>query len=239
MKVVKYSEFKMQGSKVKEAKYLIMAENLDAHHQDMIAKGLSESEINEGLGDLLSSLGGGFTDRLKNYAAGWLLKKLGLPEDNMFLSEWAKNIVENISFMHIGNYFGKGSCKYWANAIGKGLLETLEEKTLGLILSKGLGVDINFKSGLGGTLMGSLREALTNYINNTDFVNNLSAKLEGTICGEGTSFTNIFGGGKVSPKDIASAVSAKETNAASSAAGLGDIISGGKSGGILSLLGIQ
>ena len=238
MKVVKYSEFKMQESKEIEAKYLIMAENLDAHHQDMLEKGLSESEINEGLGDLLSSLGGGFTDRLKNYAAGWLLKKLGLPADNMFLSEWAKNIVEQISFMHIGNYFGKGSCRYWADAISKGLLETLEEKTLGIILSKGLGIDINFNSGLGGTFMGSVREALTNYINNTDFVNNLAGKLEGTICGEGTSFTSIFGGGKITPKEVASAAQAKGENAASNAAGLGDIVSPDKSG-ILSLLGIK
>jgi len=51
-------------------------------------------------------------------------------------------------------------------------------------------------------------------------VESLSDKLEGVVCGQGTSFTNIFGG-KFSEKDIENAAMGKE-----------------KSGGILDILGI-
>lgn len=218
MKVLRYSEFSLNES---HEEYFKLLEGLDAHYQNMVENGYTQDQISEGIADLLGSLGGGFTDRMKNYAAGWVLKQLGLPPDNLFLSEFAKNIVEQISFRNIGRYFGEGSCKYWVDAIGKGLLETLEEKAISAILSKGIGIDVNMSGGFMGTLAGSVREALTNYINSTRFVESLSDKLEGVVCGEGTSFTNVFGGGKFSVKDIENAAMGKE-----------------KSGGILDILGI-
>ena len=229
MKVIKYSEF--SKVKITDEEYFKIVEGLEAHYNDMLYKKESKDQINEGLSDLISGLGvkllGGFEDRLKNYAAGWLLDKLGLPNDGGFMSEFAKNIVENISFTQIGNYFGAGSCKYWTDAISKGLLETLEEKAISAILSRGLGININFESGLGGTFVASTREALTNYINSTDFINMLEGKLEGVVCGEGTSFKDIFGGGKFSEKDIAKAAKSTEPGT-----------EGGTGGGILSLLGL-
>jgi hypothetical protein len=231
MKVIKYSEF--TKANVTDEEYFRIVEGLEAHYNDMLHKGESVDQINEGLWDLISGLGGklmgGFEDRLKNYAAGWLLDKLGLPNDGGFMSEFAKNIVENISFMHIGSYFGAGSCKYWTQAISKGLLETIEEKAISAILSRGLGININFESGLGGTFVASTREALTNYINSTAFVNMLESKLEGVVCGEGTSFKSIFGGGKFSEKDLAKAAKTS-TDTPDNTAGSG--------GGILSLLGL-
>jgi hypothetical protein len=217
MKVLRYSEFSLNES---HEEYFKLLEGLDAHYQNMVENGYSQNQIDEGIWDLVGSLGAGFTDRMKNYAAGWLLKQLGLPSDNNFLSEFAKNIIEQVSFRNIGRYFGEGSCKYWIDAIGKGLLETLEEKALAVILSRGIGIDINMSGGFMGTLAGSMREALTNYINSTQFVESLSDKLEGVVCGQGTSFTNIFGG-KFSEKDIENAAMGKE-----------------KSGGILDILGI-
>ena len=231
MKVIKYSEF--TKANVTDEEYFRIVEGLEAHYNDMLHKGESVDQINEGLWDLISGLGGklmgGFEDRLKNYAAGWLLDKLGLPNDGGFMSEFAKNIVENISFMHIGSYFGAGSCKYWTQAISKGLLETIEEKAISAILSRGLGININFESGLGGTFVASTREALTNYINSTAFVNMLESKLEGVVCGEGTSFKSIFGGGKFSEKDLAKAAKTS-TDTPGNTAGSGS--------GILSLLGL-
>lgn len=203
MKVLRYSEFALNES---NDEYYKLVEGLEAHYQSMLENGYTQDQISEGIWDLLGSLGDGFTDRMKNYAAGWLLKQLGLPADNVFLSEFAKNIVEQISFKNIGKYFGEGSCKYWIDAIGKGLLETLEEKAIEMILAKGIGIDVNMSGGILGTLAGSVREALTNYINSTKFVEGLSDKLEGVVCGEGTSFTNIFGG-KFSEKDIEKAAS--------------------------------
>ena len=130
MKVVKYSEFALNESTIDSVRYTALLEEMDSEYLRMVQEGKTIDEINEGLWDLIGKLGGGFTDRLKNYAAGWLLKKMGLPPDNAFLSELAKNIVEQISFRRIGSYFGEGSCKYWVDAIVKGLGETLEEKLI-------------------------------------------------------------------------------------------------------------
>jgi len=200
MKVVKYSQFKLIES-MSDREYDKMLNVLDNRLYEMKYLGADSAEINEGLWDILGGLGDGVTDRLKNYAAGWLLDKFGLPSDNVFLSEWVKNIVEQVSFKHIGNYFGSGSCKYWIEAISKGLLETVEEKALSLLLQK-MGYDVNFTNGIGGTVIGSIREALTNTLNDTNFINNLAQKLDGTICGSGTSFSTVFGGGKFSEKDL-------------------------------------
>ena len=202
MRVIKYSEFALDESNIDSVRYQALLEEMDSEYLRMVHEGKSIDEINESVWNWINKLGGGFTDRLKNYAAGWLLSKLGLPPDNAFLSEFAKNIVEQISFRHIGNYFGEGSCKYWISAITKGLLETLEEKTITLILSRGLGLDINFAGGILGTTSGAIREALTNYLNSTSFVEGLTQKLEGKVCGAGTSFSTVFGGGQFTEKDI-------------------------------------
>jgi hypothetical protein len=202
MKIIKYSQFALRESKI-DPEYLMIVEKIDHKILSMKRSGASNLEISEGLEGILGSLGGGFSDKLKNYAAGWLLDQLGLPPDNAFLSEWVKNVVEQIQFTKIGDYFGKGSCKYWIDAVVKGLLETLEEKTLNLIFQK-MGFEVNFSAGIGGTVLGSIREALTNALNDTAFVSNLAAKLDGTICGEGTSFSKVFSGGQVSDKDVKS-----------------------------------
>lgn len=219
MKVLRYSEFSINES---HEEYFKLLEGLDAHYQNMVENGYMEDQINEGIWDLLGTLGDGFIDRMKNYAAGWVLKQLGLPSDNNFLSEFAKNVIEEVSFRNIGRYFGEGSCKYWVDAIGKGLVETLEEKAFAAILSRGIGIDVNMSGGFMGTLAGSMREALTNYINSTPFMESLSDKLEGVVCGKGTSFTNIFGN-KFSAKDIENAAMGKKE----------------EGGGILSILGIK
>jgi hypothetical protein len=218
MKIIKYSQFNIDESKI-DSEYLMIVEKIDHKIASMKKDGASNLEINEDLMGILGSLGGGFTDRLKNYAAGWILDQLGLPSDNAFLSEWAKNIVEQIQFTKIGDYFGKGSCKYWIDAVVKGLLETLEERTLNFIF-KQMGYEINFSSGIGGTVLGSIREALTNALNDTGFVNKLAARLDGTICGEGTSFSKVFSGGQVSDKDLKKAIKSSKDGGESILSGI-------------------
>lgn len=208
MKVIKYSEFTLNESVIDSVRYKALLEEMDSTYLKMVQEGKTIDEINEGIWDIVSLFGDGLTDRLKNYAAGWLLKKMGLPEDNNFLSELAKNIVEEISFKKIGNYFGEGSCKYWVDAIVKGLAETLEEKLIDIIFN-GIGLDVNFKSGIFGTAAGTIRETFTNYINSTEFANKLAGMLEGKVCGSGTSFSTVFGGGgEFTEKDLKKAASA-------------------------------
>ena len=205
MKLIKYSEFNISESKYDKAEYFRLVEGLEAHYEDMLYKGETNDQINEGIWDLLSSLGTGFEGRLKNYAAGWLLKKLGLPSDNNFLSNWAKNVVELIDFRNITNYFGGGSCKYWADAISKALGKTIAEAGLDALLGGIFGINVNFNSGVMGTIAGTIRDTLELSVLSSDFVNKLTQKLDGTVCGEGTSFTSVFGGGKITPKTIANA----------------------------------
>jgi hypothetical protein len=232
MKVIKYSEFKIEEA-INNDEYLRLVEGLEAHYNDMVHKGDTRDQINEGVWDLIkglgSTVGAGFEGRLKNYAAGWLLQKLGLPSDNAFLSEWAKNVVELIEFRHITNYFGAGSCKYWADAICKGLAKTLGEKGLDMLFSGVLGTNVNFNSGVLGTLAGSIRDGFELKLLDSDFINGFAQKIDGTICGEGTSFTNIFGGGKFSETDLAKAAKSSAKSSDST---------GGSGGGVLSLLGL-
>jgi hypothetical protein len=230
MKVIKYSQFKLDES-INNDQYLRLVEGLEAHYNDMVSKGNTVEEINEGIWDLIKSLGStlsdGFTDRMKNYAAGWLLQKMGLPDNNEFFTEFAKNVVEQIQFTKIGDYFGQGSCKYWVQAIADGLKETLEEKAID-ILARGLGLDINMNSGILGTAAATVRETATNYLNSTEFSQMINRKIEGVVCGEGTSFKDIFGGGRFSEKDIAKA-SKSETQTGDTGIG----------GGIMGLLGLN
>lgn len=238
MKVIKYSQFKLPES-INNREYTRLVEGLEAHYNDMVSKGNTTEEINEGIWDLIKSLGGtlqdGFTDRMKNYAAGWLLQKMGLPDNNEFFTEFAKNVVEQIQFTKIGNYFGEGSCKYWIQAVADGFKETLMEKAVD-ILARGLGLDINMNRGILGTAAATVRETATNYLNSSEFSQMINAKLEGVLCGEGTSFGQIFGGGQFSEKDLAKAAKSKQADPNT---GIDSGISGGFGGGIMGLLGLN
>ena len=211
MKLVKYSDFD-DNSLNEDMRYNTILEDLDLTYLDWkFNHNLPIDEINEGLSDIITSLGNGFQDRMKNYAAGWLLQKMGLPADNNFFSEWAKNIVELISFKHIGDYFGEGSCPYWSKAILKGLEKTIAEMILDGALSTLLNVQINFKDGILGTLAGTVRDTGELALLNTDLNNKLVNMLDGKICGKGTSFTNIFGGGKITPDKLQKATATAST----------------------------
>ena len=234
MKVIKYSEF--NSSQISDDGYMEMLEQLDLTYLDWkYNQNLSEGEINEGLSDIFSSLigtlGNGITFKLKTYAADWLLQKLGLPTNNSFLSKWAENVVGMISFKHIGDYFGEGSCPYWSKAILKGLEITIADIGIDKVLGAVVGVQINFNEGFIGTLNGSMKAGGELALLNTDLNNKLVDALEGKICGKGTSFTEVFGGGKITPDQIKKAAAAEQSG------DKGDDT--GKSSGILSLLGIK
>ena len=84
MRVIKYSEFALDESNIDSIRYQALLEEMDSEYLRMVHEGKSIDEINESVWNWINKLGGGFTDRLKNYAAGWLLSKLGLPPDNAF-----------------------------------------------------------------------------------------------------------------------------------------------------------
>jgi hypothetical protein len=161
---------------------------LENEYLRMQQEGWSEERINENIfTSLLGSLGGGFGDTFKDYVIDWAAEKLGIRPMDMngkptFFYQVIRNVIESVHFSEIGSYFGKGSCKKWSVAIVEGLSETLQERGLDYLLSA-LGLEINMNTGMGGTISASLREAITNAINNTEFANKVEGMISDKICG--------------------------------------------------------
>lgn len=187
MVIKKYSQFISESKSNSSNKTQNMA-ILENHYLRMKAEGLSEQEINENIfTSILGSLGGGFTDTFKDYVIDWAAEKLGIdPFDDQgqpsFFYQLIRNVIEGVSITELGSYFGKGSCANWARAIVEGLSETLQERGIDYLLPK-LGLRLDMNTGLGATIAAGLREALTNAINDTGFMNNVENMISDKICG--------------------------------------------------------
>lgn len=192
MVIVKYSQFLAKESKTFENKkgldlYQEEMSILENEYLRMKQEGLTEVEINENIfTSLFTSLGGGFGDTFKDYIVDWAAEKLGIiPKDfngqPTFFYQVIRNVIESIHFTEIGSYFGKGSCRKWATAIVEGLAETLEERGIEFLL-RSLGLRVDMNSGMGGTISSGLRETLTNYINDTAFMNKIEDIIGDKIC---------------------------------------------------------
>lgn len=184
--IYRYSQFVYESNnEIKISDQMAILEN---EYLRMKSDGLTETEINENIfSSLLGSLGGGFTDTFKDYIIDWAAEKLGImPYDvqgeTTFFYQLIRNVIEGISITDLGSYFGKGSCQNWSRAIVEGLAETLEERGIEYLLPK-LGLKMNMNTGLGGTISAGLREALTNSMNDTKFMNNIEKMIGDKICG--------------------------------------------------------
>lgn len=179
----RYSQF-VSGSNAKSSQMAL----LENQYLKLKSEGLSESQINENIfTSFFSSLGGGFTDTFKDYVIDWAAEKLGIdPFDDMgqpsFFYQLVRNVIEGVSFTDLGKYFGKGSCKYWSRAIVEGLAETLQERGIEYLLPK-LGIKMDSSTGMGATIASGLREAITNAINDTGFMNKIENMIGDKICG--------------------------------------------------------
>lgn len=186
--IYRYSQFVSESVTTKNNGSRDQIAILENEYLRMKGEGLSEQEINENIfSSLLGSLGGGFTDTFKDYVIDWAAEKLGIePYDEQgqpsFFYQLIRNVIEGVSITELGSYFGKGSCKNWARAIVEGLSETLQERGVEYLLPK-LGLKMDMNTGMGGTIAAGLREALTNAINNTNFMNNVEKMIGDKICG--------------------------------------------------------
>ena len=208
MVIRKYSQFITESNKttsISKYKEMYLLEN---EYLRMKSEGLSENEINENIfSSFLGSLGGGFTDTFKDYVVDWAAQKLGIePFDETgqptFFYQVIRNVIEQVHFTELGSYFGKGSCKNWARAIVEGLSETLQERGIEYLLPKlGLKIDMGGAGGpgMGGTIAAGLREALTNAINNTGFMNNVEKMIGDKICG--FNLGDVLSGSNVTASD--------------------------------------
>jgi len=202
--ITRYSEFskpKKTVSLMEKEEYFQHIDGIQAHIDVMVLEGKSKEEINEGLGEIFSFLGGGFKQTLYQYAAQWMLKKLGLPADG-WIMELAIQIVTKIKFTEIGNYFGDGSCKYWAQAIQEGLVYFMTQKAGDLILGslKIAPGNADQRGGIANTLIKTITNGAGQALNNTEFITNLEQTIEGKICGKGApGFSDIFKGKTADP----------------------------------------
>jgi uncharacterized protein (DUF697 family) len=204
MVIRKYSQFISESNKTSlfgKSNEMALLEN---EYLRMKSEGLSESEINENIfSSFLGSLGGGFTDTFKDYVVDWAAQKLGIePFDETgqptFFYQVVRNVIEQVHFTELGSYFGKGSCKNWARAIVEGLSETLQERGIEYLLPK-LGLKMDMQTGMGGTIAAGLREALTNAINNTKFMDNIENMIGDKICG--FNLGDVLSGSNVTAAD--------------------------------------
>lgn len=204
MELLRYSDF--LNEKSQDAEILEKWGILESEYLRMKEENLSEEIIKENIfTSLLGSLGGGFTDVFKNYMVDWAVERFGIkPFDAngnpTFFYQLIRNVIEGVHFTDLGKYLGKGSCKHWAEAIVEGLAETLEERTISYILPL-LGLNMDMSSGLGATVSASLREALTNAINDTKFINRIEQMISDKICG--FSLDDVISQAKVNPADKA------------------------------------
>jgi hypothetical protein len=186
MSLLKYDEFLFENKSNNGDKQNFAI--LENEYLRMKSEGLDEETINENMfSSLLGSLGGGFTDTFKDYVIDWAAEKLGISTQDetgnpSFFYQLIRNVIEGISVTDLGSYFGKGSCKNWSKAIVEGLSETLQERGLVYLLER-LGLRVDMNQGMGGTIAAGIREALTNAVNDTAFLNRIEGIIGDKICG--------------------------------------------------------
>ena len=142
-------------------------------------EGYNTREINEGLMDIIKSLGGGFIETFKYQATIWLLSKLGMDPQG-FLARAIANVIENADILEFRKYFssGESGCRELADLVMDSLAETGIEPIVDGFAS-GLGIDPN------GRMYASIREALLNSLTDGTIAQALEDGITNIICGEG------------------------------------------------------
>ena len=135
-------------------------------------KGLSSKMINEGIGDLFSSVlgksGTGITEYFKVKIAQWVLEKLKIVDPNSFLGLALANIFAEITIAEYGKVFA-GDCDLITERVSHGLADAMAQHFL---QQKG------YDNPLSGILLQSVSESLFS----NEFIKKLQDGLSGIIC---------------------------------------------------------
>jgi hypothetical protein len=222
-------------SLLEKREYHSFIEGWQSKMDQMIAEGKSTQEINESFWDIFSGLGGGFTKTLEDYAVSWVLNKFGIQQkdaegNDYFLAMWARATITSVDFMHFTQYFGKGSCNKWTEALIEGL-ERAGINKLSMVLLDAVGLKPT--SGFTDVLAKTLSNSLTNYIRTKEFSDHLSDAISGTLCGTGgMKFKDIFAGASTDDKKKIGQNLSQQSESDPS------VIKAAQKTGILSLLGL-
>ena len=192
---------------------------------DRLAReGHTPRQINEGLLDIVKSLGGGFIETFKYDITLSILGALGMNKEG-FLARAVANVVENADIMDIKKYFagGPAGCAELANLIMDSLIETGLEPLIDSFV-KSLGVDPE------GRLYASIRESIAKSFLDGDMAEAIQGKLSDWICNiDVSSIVDTvkgslgFGGGSKAPEQL-------DLGSVAPGAGFGDFSSGGAGG---------
>lgn len=194
--IVRYNNFDRSESIMEREEYLGHIDIIQNHIDVMELEGKTTKEINEDLSDIFSALGGGFKQKIYQYAAEWLLERMGLPTEGVFM-EIAIQIMTKVKFYEITSYFGKGACKKWAEAIIEGLEYWLTNKLADYLAGAVYGPagSRSTRNGLIDTLIGTIGNAAAGGLHNTEITQKIEKSIEGTICGNNApGFSDIFKG---------------------------------------------
>jgi len=173
----------------------------------MLREGYSRAAINEGIGDFLAKIPAGFTGYIKQYFVEMIMRKFGFDPESL-LGYAFKNIIEQMEWMHITKYFGKGGCRPLTDVIMQGLTEAVAEKGVDALIKMLFGPNRSATGFLTGTAREMAMEALQ------DMTEGLRKPIEDFICtldlSDMTSgLASMFGGGDKAGNPLAKSPFAK------------------------------
>jgi len=162
---------------------ITLCEIIADEEQRMIKEGYTRQQINEGMFDFLKNIPSAFGQYLKQYFIEMALTALKIDTNTIF-GYFLKNTLQNMEFMKISQYFGKGGCKPLTNVIILGIQEGLSEKGLDMVVEKFFGRRMQ------GVFSGTAREALMDGLEN--MTESMREPIEDFICN--MSFSKLTGG---------------------------------------------
>lgn len=148
----------------------VFAEKIITEMVLLNSQGMNEELISENILQSIAGFFGKGSDAIvgiiKEKFAAWLISKIAPGQENAMLSKLIRVIVGNIDIKDLGKLT---SCDYWVDNLSKSIPESL-------ILYLGE------KSGMEGTLIDVVRNALADYIDDSTLAQNLKSGLRGFIC---------------------------------------------------------
>ena len=140
----------------------------------MQREGYNPQQINEGLMDIIKSLGGGFIETFKYDITLSLLGAMGMDKKG-FLARAIANVIENADILEFKKYFSPGGCQELGDLIMDSLAETgIEPVVDGLV--KGLGINPDSR------IYASIREAVAKAVLEGELAEHIQGTITDWVC---------------------------------------------------------
>jgi len=165
-------------------KRMIIAEGYRLH-----AEGHSLEAINEGLLDIIKTLGLQFVKSFKHSIADYLLRKMTWLNPDGFLANLIKNVVEEVDILHFKKYLTPGGCDELTQLLLKALAETSVEPIVDGFMD-GLGI-----SDPTSRVYVTIRETIQEYVIAGEIGTKIMQTISGWICNlDVSAIVDVFKG---------------------------------------------